>query len=83
MCKSISSQFLYQTGEKISTIELDTPSLTPEQVQQLETLVNDKIRESLSVYPTLYPDKTALEAEVRQIIVKAILRRWLLLYIDV
>ena len=47
----------------MSTIELDTPSLRPEQIQQLETEVNEKIRAALQVFPTLYPDKAALEAD--------------------
>ena len=52
----------------MSTIELDIPSLTPEQIQRLETEVNDKIRAALPVFPTLYPDKAALEAdEVRNL----------------
>ena len=53
-----------QTGEKISTIELDTPSLSADQMQQLENEVNEKIRAGLPVYPTLYPSKEALETKV-------------------
>ena len=53
------------SGEKISTIELDTPSLTVDQMQQLEAEVNEKIQAALPVYPTLYPDKEALENEAK------------------
>ena len=41
-------------GEKISSIELDTPSVTAEQQSQLEVLVNEKIRSCVSMHPTLY-----------------------------
>ena len=37
-----------------SFIELDTPSMTADQVSELETAVNDKIRACVPMYPTLY-----------------------------
>lgn len=45
-------------GERTSSIELDTPQITDDQLEQLEFLVNEKIREARPMYPTLYADKT-------------------------
>lgn len=36
-------------GRQRSNVELDTPSIKPEQVRALEEAVNDKIREHLPV----------------------------------
>lgn len=36
-------------GRQRSNVELDTPSMKPEQVRALEEAVNDKIREHLPV----------------------------------
>lgn len=44
-------------GERTSSIELDTPQMTDDQLEQLEFLVNEKIREARPMYPTLYADK--------------------------
>ena len=41
-------------GERTSFIELDTVSLTPEQMTDLEQSANDLIRNGVRVYPTLY-----------------------------
>lgn len=47
----------WNLGEKISSIELDTPKMTEEQMTMLEDAVNEKIRERISVKPVLYHDK--------------------------
>ena len=44
-------------GEKTSFIELDTPTMTPEQMSELETALNQKIRDCIAVMPILYHDK--------------------------
>ncbi|XP_064644016.1 alanyl-tRNA editing protein Aarsd1-B-like [Lineus longissimus] len=56
----------WNLGEKVSSIELDTPAVTVKQRQELESLVNEKIRSSVAMYPLLYQgkDDPAL-AEVR------------------
>lgn len=41
--------FLRELGRQRSNIELDTPSMKPDQVQALEEAANDKIREHLPV----------------------------------
>ena len=41
-------------GEKVSSIELDTPSVSAEKLTAIETAVNEKIRAALPMYPTLY-----------------------------
>lgn len=38
----------------MSFIELDTPNMTPEQMETLERTVNEKIMASIPMYPTLY-----------------------------
>lgn len=38
-----------ELGRQRSNIELDTPSMKPEQVQTLEDAVNDKIRQHVPV----------------------------------
>ncbi|XP_013394504.1 alanyl-tRNA editing protein Aarsd1-B isoform X2 [Lingula anatina] len=44
----------WNLGEKTSFIELDTTSLTEEQLKELEDEVNAKIRASLPMYPRLF-----------------------------
>lgn len=44
-------------GENISSIELDIPSLTDKQVEDLENEVNERILASIPVTPHLYHDK--------------------------
>lgn len=56
------SMFGYPTtswnlGEKISSIELDTPQLTEDQIAKLEDAVNERIRDQIEVTPILYHDK--------------------------
>jgi alanyl-tRNA synthetase len=41
----------------MSSIELDTPKMTEEQMTMLEDAVNEKIRERISVKPVMYHDK--------------------------
>jgi misacylated tRNA(Ala) deacylase len=41
----------------VSFIELDTPKMTAEEMTNLECILNEKIREGVKVYPTLYHDK--------------------------
>ncbi|KAL4229377.1 Alanyl-tRNA editing protein Aarsd1 [Mactra antiquata] len=53
----------WNLGEKTSFIELDTPSMSEEEMKTLETSLNDKIREGVKVFPTLYHDKTDPELE--------------------
>ena len=45
-------------GEKISSIELDTPAISEQQMNDLEASVNEKIRSSVAMYPTLYESVT-------------------------
>lgn len=47
----------WNLGEKISSIELDTPKITEEQITVLEDAVNERIRERIPVTPVLYHDK--------------------------
>ncbi|WAR04193.1 AASD1-like protein [Mya arenaria] len=44
-------------GEKTSFIELDTPKMTEEQMQTLESEINKTIRQGVKVFPTLYENK--------------------------
>lgn len=41
----------------MSFIELDAPDMSAEQMCQLELLVNEKIKEGVRMYPTLYASK--------------------------
>ncbi|KAK3579289.1 hypothetical protein CHS0354_033369 [Potamilus streckersoni] len=50
-------KLLRYLGDKTSYIELDTPSMTTEQVSELEAVLNQKIREGIKVYPTYFEDK--------------------------
>lgn len=45
----------WEMGRQRSNVELDTPSMKPEQVRALEEAVNDKIREHLPVNVQLLP----------------------------
>lgn len=47
----------WNLGEKTSFIELDTPTMTAEQMSELETALNEKIRQAIAVTPILYHDK--------------------------
>ncbi|CAG2209150.1 AARSD1 [Mytilus edulis] len=47
----------WNLGEKISSIELDTPKITEEQITVLEDAVNERIRDRIPVTPVLYHDK--------------------------
>lgn len=51
-------------GEKISSIELDTPSITQDQLSEIERIANEKILAGVQMYPTLYEnvDDPALKA---------------------
>ena len=52
--------FLYllrNLGDKTSYIELDTATMTQDQMLELECAVNEKIREAIPVTPILYHDK--------------------------
>ena len=55
--KYIVFYFVRNLGERISSIELDTAQMADEQLELLEKLVNEKIREGRSMFPTLYNDK--------------------------
>ena len=44
-------------GEKISSIELDTPNISPDQLQEIEKLTNENIMRGVKMYPTLYESK--------------------------
>jgi len=48
---------LRNLGEKTSFIELDTPTMTDEQMVALETEINQQIRTGIAVFPTLYDNK--------------------------
>ncbi|XP_073968945.1 alanyl-tRNA editing protein Aarsd1 isoform X2 [Rhodnius prolixus] len=55
------SEFGYSTtswwlGEEISFIELDTPKMTVEELNTLEEIVNEKIRQALSVSVKVYEE---------------------------
>lgn len=54
-------------GEDISHIELDIPKITEEEIQKLETLVNEKIREGLAVTVDVYKagDPFLIESRTR------------------
>jgi len=54
-------------GELISHIELDTPSMSDDQMLQIENAVNEKIREAVSVEVKVYEegDKTLREVRTR------------------
>lgn len=52
-------------GENISFIELDIPSLTDKQVEDLENEVNERILASIPVTPHLYHDKD--DPELKQV----------------
>lgn len=56
-CRCYADVFHRNLGEKTSFIELNTPSMTAEQIIQLEKLVNEKIMSGVSMYPTLYESK--------------------------
>ncbi|KAL8559275.1 hypothetical protein ACOMHN_059966 [Nucella lapillus] len=47
----------WSLGEMIVTIELDTPAVSQEQLENIEAEVNEKIRQQVPVTPRLYPDK--------------------------
>ncbi len=49
--------FFRNLGDTICTIELDTPQVTAEEVLAIENTVNEKIREQVPMYPTLYEGK--------------------------
>lgn len=53
-------------GESISSIELDIPSLTDQQVEDLENEVNERILASIPVTPHLYHDKN--DPELKQVL---------------
>ncbi|XP_045210140.2 alanyl-tRNA editing protein Aarsd1-B-like [Mercenaria mercenaria] len=53
----------WNLGDRISFIELDTPKMTVEEMTKLEQLLNEKIREGVKVYPTLFHDKADPELE--------------------
>lgn len=44
-------------GDPIVSIELDTTSVSKEQLDEIERIVNEKIRAAIPVTPHLYPDK--------------------------
>jgi len=44
-------------GEIISAIELDTPAVSQQQQEEIEQVVNEKIRQQVPVTPRLFPDK--------------------------
>ncbi|PVD35931.1 hypothetical protein C0Q70_02900 [Pomacea canaliculata] len=44
-------------GDPIVSIELDTTSVSKEQLDEIERVVNEKIRAAIPVTPHLYPDK--------------------------
>jgi misacylated tRNA(Ala) deacylase len=47
----------WNLGEKVSSIELDTPEVTPEQLANIERIVNEKIKAAVAMYPKLYESK--------------------------
>lgn len=64
------AEFGYSTtswwlGEEISHIELDTQEITEEQIDKLEYLVNEKIRQSLPVDVTVYEENDPFLSETR------------------
>jgi len=44
----------WNLGDKVSSIELDTPTMSDEQMSQLEVKVNQLIMNGVRMYPTLY-----------------------------
>ena len=44
-------------GEKTSFIELDTPDITVDQLNNIERIVNEKIRDGRAMYPKLFTSK--------------------------
>jgi len=52
-------------GESISHIELDTPSMTQDQMLKIEATVNEKIREAVSVEVKVYEEGDQILREVR------------------
>lgn len=61
--KWICTHIFRNLGEKTSFIELDTPSMSDEEMNKLEAALNEKIREGVKVFPTLYHDKNDPELE--------------------
>lgn len=51
----------WNLGKSISFIELDTPSITAEQINEIEAIVNCKIRECIPVHVHEYTDINAEE----------------------
>jgi hypothetical protein len=49
--------FCRNLGEQISSIELDTPTVTEVQLQEIERVVNEKILQQVPVVPKLFADK--------------------------
>ncbi|XP_014276906.1 alanyl-tRNA editing protein Aarsd1-A [Halyomorpha halys] len=52
-------------GEEISHLELDTQEITEEQINKLEYLVNEKIRQSVPVDVTVYEENDPFLSETR------------------
>ncbi|KAF4524062.1 hypothetical protein B566_EDAN013010, partial [Ephemera danica] len=54
-------------GDQVSYIELDTPTMSDDQLRTLESLVNEKIKECLPVIVKVYQpgDPKLLEAKTR------------------
>lgn len=53
----------WNLGDRTSFIELDTPKMTAEEMASLEKALNEKIREGVKIYPTLFHDKADPELE--------------------
>lgn len=47
----------WNLGEQTSFIELDTPAMSEEQLQKVEQIVNEKIRDQVPVIPRVFEDK--------------------------
>jgi len=55
----------WNLGEKLSFIELDTPKLTQQQMEEIERISNEKIREHLPILVKVYEDGSKELQEVR------------------
>ncbi|KAG1698527.1 Alanyl-tRNA editing protein Aarsd1-B [Nymphon striatum] len=53
----------WNLGKSVSFIELDTPSITTEQIDEIEAVVNCKIRECVPVHVHEYADKNDKELQ--------------------
>ncbi|CAH1773611.1 unnamed protein product [Owenia fusiformis] len=53
----------WNLGEKTSFIELDTPKVSNDQLENIENIVNEKIRAGIAMYPTLYENAEDPEVE--------------------